>query len=314
MKKLKLYGAIGRDIIDTDFISQIPETGNEELEIRINSPGGSVFHGWGIYNALIAYPGKKIIYIDGIAASMASVISLAGDEIYMSENAVFMIHYPSSSVSGNANELRKEAEILDKIGSIMLDSYHMKTGLAKEDLAKMLDAETWFSAQEAKDNKFINDIKNIVLSRNESVNSHNPKEIFASFSMPINNHRIISALGLSADVSEIDIINKINSLKKSAPNSENIEKAKELVKKANSDKKITADVMPFYESLAIANYEDVKGIFDKIPKPIPASSFIIEGNGENEDRTKWTLDDYRIKDPKALNDKNLFNRLLNNYK
>ena len=111
MKKLKLYGAIGRDIIDTDFISQIPETGNEELEIRINSPGGSVFHGWGIYNALIAYPGKKIIYIDGIAASMASVISLAGDEIYMSENAVFMIHYPSSSVSGNANELRKEAEI-----------------------------------------------------------------------------------------------------------------------------------------------------------------------------------------------------------
>lgn len=138
---------------------------------------------------------------------------MAGDEIYMSENAVFMIHYPSSSVSGNANELRKEAEILDKIGSIMLDSYHKKTGLAKEDLAKMLDAETWF-AQEAKDNKFINDIKNIVLSRNESVNSHNPKEIFASFSMPINNHRIISALGLSADVSEIDIINKINSLKK----------------------------------------------------------------------------------------------------
>ena len=122
---------------------------------------------------------------------------------------------------------------------------------------------------------------------------------------------------MSADVSEIDIINKINSLKKSAPNSENIEKAKELVKKANSDKKITADVMPFYESLAIANYEDVKGIFDKIPKPIPASSFLKEGNGENrenEDRTKWTLDDYRIKDPKALNDKNLFNRLLNNYK
>lgn len=72
--------------------------------------------------------------------------------------------------------------------------------------------------------------------------------------------------------------------------------------------------MPFYESLAIANYEDVKGIFDKIPKPIPASSFIREGNGENEDRTKWTLDDYRMKDPKALNDKNLFNRLLNNYK
>ena len=88
----------------------------------------------------------------------------------------------------------------------------------------------------------------------------------------------------------------------------------ELVKKANSDKKITADVMPFYESLAIANYEDVKGIFDKIPKPIPASSFIREGTGENEDRTKWTLEDYRTKDPKALNDKNLFNRLLNNYK
>lgn len=312
MKKIKLYGAIGRDITDSEFISQIPENGNEDLEIRINSPGGGVFQGWAMYNALIDYKGKKIVYIDGVAASMASVVATAGDEIYMSENALFMIHNPSSTTQGNAKDLRKEADLLDKIKNIMVDSYHKKTGLPKSNLEKMLDDETWFSAQEAKDNKFINDVKSKVLIQNIAVQGHDRMQIYASFTMPINNHKIISELGMSADASEQDILNKIKALKSQSPKQEQIDKAKELVKKANLDKKITADFIPFYESLAIKSFEDVKGIFDKIPALRPASESIIENSSSTEDRTKWTLEDYRIKDPKALENKELFKRLLNN--
>jgi ATP-dependent Clp endopeptidase proteolytic subunit ClpP len=312
MRKIKLYGAIGRDITDSEFISQIPENGNEDLEIRINSPGGSVFQGWAIYNALIDYKGKKLIHIDGVAASMASVIAMAGDEIYMSENALYMIHNPSSTAQGNANELRKEADLMDKIKGIMVDSYHKKTGIPKTELEKMLDDETWFSAQEAKESKFINDVKSKVLVQNTAVQGHDRMQIYASFSLPINNHKIISELGMSADASEQDILNKIKTLKSSKPTQEEIDKAKELVKQANLDKKITADFIPFYESLAVKSYQDVKGIFDKIPSLRPVSESIIESAQSKEDRTKWTLEDYRMKDPKALENKELFKRLLNN--
>lgn len=312
MRKIKLYGAIGRDIIDSEFIEQIPDSGSEDLEIRINSPGGSVFQGWAIYNALIDYKGKKIIHIDGVAASMASVIATAGDEIYMSENALFMIHNPSSTAQGNATELRKEADLLDKIKSIMVDSYHKKTGIAKNKLEKMLDEETWFSAQEAKDSKFINDVKSKVLIQNVAVQGHDRMQIYASFLLPINNHKIISELGMSADASEQDILNKIKSLKNPKPTQEQMDKAKELVKQANFSKKITADLIPFYESLAVKSYQDVKGIFDKTPALRPASLDIIENIESGEDRTKWTLEDYRMKDPKALENKELFKRLLNN--
>ena len=100
---------------------------------------------------------------------MASVVALTGNEVYMSENSLFMIHNPSSGAHGSANDLRKQADLLDKVKIIMIDSYHKKTGLAKLDLEKMLDNETWFTAQEAKDNKFINDVKGKVLQQTGSV-------------------------------------------------------------------------------------------------------------------------------------------------
>lgn len=315
MRKIFLYGVIGKDIHDTEFINQIP-TENEELEIRINSPGGSVFQGWAIHNALKEYTGKKIIHIDGVAASMASVIALAGDEVHMSENALFMIHNPSSLTQGSASELRKEADLLDKIKTVMVESYHKKTGIEKNKLIEMLDAETWFDANEAKESKFVDTVKGQVLTQSGNVQGHDSFKIYASFVKPYNDKKIISALGLHIGADESEILNSINKLKGAEPTPEQIQKAKDLVKNANQKKKITANLISHYEALAIQNYKEVESLFNLIPEIRPASENIRENMIDQDatDRTKWTLEDYRINDPNALTDKTLFKRLLNDVK
>ena len=99
-----------QDIVD--FLNQIEDT--KELNIYINSGGGSVYGGLAIYNILKRHKGKKIVTVDGIAASIASIIALAGDEIIISKSAQFMIHKPWIQCSGNASELRAAADVLDK--------------------------------------------------------------------------------------------------------------------------------------------------------------------------------------------------------
>ena len=178
----------------------------------------------------------------------------------------------------------------------------------------MLDDETWFNAQEAKDNKFINDVKSKVLIQNVAVAEHDSMKLYASFTNPINNNKIISALGMSFGSTESEIISKIKSYRQSEPTAEQIQKAKDLVFEANQQKKITADLIPYYNALAEKNYDDVNNLFNKIPKLKPASEKIIESSVDGGDRSKWTLEDYRLKDPKALNNKTLFNQLLNNIK
>lgn len=86
------------------------------LQVRINSPGGDVFEGLAIHNALARHPARKVVTIDGIAASIASVVAMAGDEIVMPENAMLMLHNPSGAVIGGAREMRQMADALDKSG------------------------------------------------------------------------------------------------------------------------------------------------------------------------------------------------------
>lgn len=122
-----------------------------EINLHINSPGGSVFEGVAIYQMLIQHKAKINVYIDGLAASIASVIAMAGDVIYIPNNAMMMIHNPWTYAIGNANELRKQAEDLDKIGASMRESYLNKSGekISEEELTELLDNETWLSAKEA---------------------------------------------------------------------------------------------------------------------------------------------------------------------
>jgi len=134
------------------FKNELDELGNvETINLYVNSPGGSVFEGITIHNMLKRHEAKVIAYVDALAASIASVIIMAADEIRMPSNAMLMIHNPWTFVMGNAAELRKKADDLDRIGESAITSYLDKAGdkLNEEDLREMLDAETWLSADEA---------------------------------------------------------------------------------------------------------------------------------------------------------------------
>ena len=121
------------------------------LALRINSPGGSVFDAVAIYNALLRHSGAVTVWIDGIAASAASYIAMAGDEVVMPENAFLMIHDPAGMVMGTAIAMRAMAEALDKIKGSLLQGYAAKSGRPQEEIAPLMAAETWLDAKDALD-------------------------------------------------------------------------------------------------------------------------------------------------------------------
>jgi len=130
-------------------LGQLPDA--KPLTLRLNSPGGSVFDAVAIYNALSRHSGTVTVSIDGIAASAASYIAMAGDEIIMPENAFLMIHDPSGIVMGTAADMRSMAKALEKIGASLIKGYAAKSGKAEKDIAKLMAKETWFDAAEAVD-------------------------------------------------------------------------------------------------------------------------------------------------------------------
>lgn len=119
------------------------------VDLRLNSPGGSVFDAVAIYNALKRRVGTVTVWIDGIAASAASYIAMAGDEIVMPENAFLMIHDPSGLAMGTAGDMRAMAEALDKIAGSLVRGYVAKSGKTDDEIAALMAAETWFDAADA---------------------------------------------------------------------------------------------------------------------------------------------------------------------
>ena len=141
-------GVLARQIVD-DLAALGPV---DALNVRINSSGGDVFEGIAVYNALRRFPGKVTVHIDGIAASIASLIAMAGDKTVISENAMVMVHRPWTALMGDAPELRRQAEILDKAWSSMLTTYQRRTGRRAATVEqKVADAggEWWMTAAEA---------------------------------------------------------------------------------------------------------------------------------------------------------------------
>jgi ATP-dependent Clp protease protease subunit len=151
------------DIIDmwgvnaSDFINSIRTLDVETIHVRINSPGGNVFDGLAIANALREHKAHVITHIDGIAASIASVIAVAGDEVLMADNAFFMIHDPWTITMGNSREIRKTADMLDKVATGIIKDY-VKRGTDEKQVKQWMADETWFDATEAKDAGFIDTI------------------------------------------------------------------------------------------------------------------------------------------------------------
>ena len=119
------------------------------IDLRLNSPGGSVFDAVAIHNALARHAGSVTVWIDGIAASAASYVAMAGDEIVIPENAFVMIHDPSGLVVGTAADMRDMAGTLDKIAASMIRGYAARSGRPEDEIAALMAAETWFDAKDA---------------------------------------------------------------------------------------------------------------------------------------------------------------------
>ena len=159
-----IYEEIGEDfwsgsgITAKSFQKELSEIKAKQIDLHINSPGGLVFDGITIYNLLKQHPASVTTYIDGLAASIASVIALAGDKVVMAENALFMIHKASGMVIGTSDDMRDFAEKLDKVNGSIATTYTSKTKKDESEISAMMAAETWLTADEALDFGFVDEI------------------------------------------------------------------------------------------------------------------------------------------------------------
>lgn len=153
---LYLYGEIsstswwGDEITPKQFKADLDALGDiQTLNIYINSGGGDVFAGQAIHSMLKRHAAEKVVYVDGLAASIASVIAMAGDKIIMPSNAMMMIHNPWTLAYGNAADFRKMADDLDQIAKSIIAVYREKSGMDDEKIMELMDAETWLTAEDA---------------------------------------------------------------------------------------------------------------------------------------------------------------------
>ena len=184
--ELQIYGDIsetswyGDEVLPKDFKKDLDALGDiSELKVFINSGGGDVFAGQAIYTMLKRHKANVTVYVDGLAASIASVIAMAGDKVIMPKNAMMMIHNPWTIGIGNSTDFRKLADDLDKINESIKTTYLDKASVEEDKLIELMNAETWLTAddcikygfadevEESKkvaatlDKKFFNSYKNI---------------------------------------------------------------------------------------------------------------------------------------------------------
>ena len=138
------------EVVPSDVVKQLAELKGKDLNIHISSAGGSVFGGMTIYNAISSLKCRKTVYVDGCACSIASVIAMVGDKIVMPNNSMLMIHPAFCSCCANAEGMRKQAELLEKIDGQILDIYktRLRDDYNVEDLKALIEAESWLTAKE----------------------------------------------------------------------------------------------------------------------------------------------------------------------
>lgn len=145
--------------------------GNGNITVWINSPGGDCVAAAQIYNMLIDYKGDVTVKIDGIAASAASVIAMAGTKVLMSPVSMLMIHNPMTIAFGNKGEMEKAISMLDEVKESIINAYEIKTGLSRTKLSHLMDQETWMDAHKAVELGFADDI----LKRSETIDMEVPQ-------------------------------------------------------------------------------------------------------------------------------------------
>lgn len=218
-----------------------------DVTVWLNSPGGDCVAAAQIYNMLKEYPGNITIKIDGIAASAASLIAMAGDEVLMSPVSMMMIHNPLTMAIGNADDMQKAAAMLDEVKDSIINAYELKTGLSRAKLAHLMDDETWMNAVTAVDLGFADGILYRDSDKNDEKTEDDDKTDGESETEPKQDgdekddkkkakpqadksqNKVSEPMLFSRQKSDLDLIQKIN--KHFAPHTE---KTKEPVKQGRS--------------------------------------------------------------------------------
>lgn len=208
--EILIYDEIGMlGVSARQFADELSALGTvKQIILRIHSPGGDVFDGIAIYNLLRKHPASLTVHIDGLAASMASVIAMAGDKVIMPENAMMMIHKPWGISGGNAHEMRDYADLLDKVEDVLIPAYAAKTGKTRDELVPMLEGETWLNGRECVEMGFADELAPAVtaMARLESKRT----EEFRDMPQPLKNMimppQASAPQGLSAEQQRINSI------------------------------------------------------------------------------------------------------------
>lgn len=153
-----VYDWLGYDYASPRQVESVLNDTDGDVEVDIASGGGSVFAASEIYTMLKAYSGKVVVNIQGLAASAASVIAMAGDEVNMSPTSQMMIHKASTISMGNADDLDHDSKMLDVTDQSIVNAYENKTGLKRDDILQMMAKETWMTAQDAVDKGFADNV------------------------------------------------------------------------------------------------------------------------------------------------------------
>ena len=179
-----IYSEIGEWGITADaFAREFNAIESDSVDVRINSQGGSVFAGFAIHSILSNSDKSIIVYIDSLAASIASIIALAGDEIHIADKAYFMMHNPSGLVLGESKDMQKTARLLDQLTGTLADIYASKSGKEKDEILKLMEDETWMTGQQAVDAGFADEVfqtAKIAASYDLSAFTHAPINHFSA--------------------------------------------------------------------------------------------------------------------------------------
>ena len=211
VRTLYLNGVIAAESwLDDDVTPQLfkdeLESGTGDIEVWLDSPGGDVMAATQIYNMLKNYKGKVTVKIDSLAASAASVVAMAGDEILMSPLSLMLIHNPLTVAAGNVDDMQKAIDMLDEVKESIINAYELKTGLSRAKISHLMDCETWLSAKKAVELHFADGI----LFGNS--NSDIADESYAFSQREVSN-ALINKLKTKSGVKISDLETRLNLLK-----------------------------------------------------------------------------------------------------
>ena len=173
----------GDEVTPAEFKKEL-HSGNGDIVVWINSPGGDCLAASLIYTMLMEYKGQVTVKIDGLAASAASVIAMAGTKVCMSPTSMMMIHNPMTLAMGNKEEMKKAIEMLDAVKESIINAYELKTGLRRNKISEMMTNETWMDAKKAMELKFCDEM--LTRAEQDSIEEHLEPQMFEKKTMEAN--------------------------------------------------------------------------------------------------------------------------------